>query len=30
MSRVYTLYRFSGGDWMAVATKPVTIGGDRN
>ena len=27
MSRIYTLYRFSGGDWAAVATQPVTIGG---
>ncbi len=29
MSRIYTLYRFSGGDWLAVSTQPVSVGGDR-
>ncbi len=30
MSRIYTLYRFSGGDWLAVSTQPVTVGGSRH
>jgi hypothetical protein len=30
MSRIYTLYRFSGGDWLAVSTQPVSVGGDRH
>ncbi|MCL4485358.1 MAG: ABC transporter substrate-binding protein [Nitrospirae bacterium] len=30
MSRVYTLYRFSGGDWKMVSTQMVSIGGVRH